>query len=546
MTNSAANALQSRAFPKLTDAELGELQAFATLSTYQGGETLFEAGERDFRFFVIKSGEVEITERSSGHRKTVTVHEPGEFTGDVDMLTGNPSLVSATAKGDVEVLEVSAEDLRRIVSEVPKLSDTLLQAFLARREHLEASDFVGLRVVGSSYSQDAFRLRDFLAKNRVPYTWLDVEREGGYAELLARFGVGEEETPVVTFGDDAVLKNPSNRELAEKIGLTHTPNDTLFDLAVIGAGPAGLAAAVYGASEGLKTVVLERHAPGGQAGHSSRIENYLGFPTGLSGEELADRATLQARKFGAQLSTPAQVTRLAVDSSYLVLHLDNDTHLTAKTVLIATGADYRKLDVPGRERFDGAGVYYAATTTEAQLCAESEVVVVGGGNSAGQAAVFLSEYASRVHLLLRGGDLREKMSSYLATRIEKSRKIEVHLHTEITKMSGEAGFEAVDLVNNQTDERITLETSGVFTFIGAVPRTDWLPIDIETDDKGFVKTGPELATKLNGRAPYLLETSVPGVFAAGDVRLGSVKRVASAVGEGSMAVQFVHQVLVAL
>ena len=545
MTNSATNALQSRAFPKLTDAELGELQAFATLSTYRDGETLFAAGERDFRFFVVKSGEVEITERSSGHRKTVTVHEPGEFTGDVDMLTGNPSLVSATAKGDVEVLEVSAEDLRRIVSEVPKLSDTLLQAFLARREHLEASDFVGLRVVGSSYSQDAFRLRDFLAKNRVPYTWLDVEREGGYAELLARFGVGEEETPVVTFSDDAVLKNPSNRELAEKIGLTRTPNDTLFDLAVIGAGPAGLAAAVYGASEGLKTVLLERHAPGGQAGHSSRIENYLGFPTGLSGEELADRATLQARKFGAQLSTPAQVIGLTLDSSYPVLHLDDDTHLTTKTVLIATGADYRKLDVPGRERFDGAGVYYAATTTEAQLCAESEVVVVGGGNSAGQAAVFLSEYASRVHLLLRGGDLREKMSSYLATRIEKSQKIEVHLHTEITRMSGEAGLEAVDLVNNRTNERITLETSGVFTFIGAVPRTDWLPTDIETDDKGFVKTGPELTATSNGRAPYLLETSVPGIFAAGDVRLGSVKRVASAVGEGSMAVQFVHQVLVA-
>jgi len=537
---------QSTAFPKLTDSQIIAIDNLATLKSFQDGERLFEAGESDFKFFVIKKGQVEIVERSTGKRKTVTVHEEKEFTGDVDMLTGKPSLVTAIAKGNCEVYEISASVLRRILKEIPKLGDCILQAFLERRQLLEASGFMGLKVVGSKFSRDTFRIRDFLSKNRVPFTWLDIEKDRQVSELLKQFEISEAETPIVAFENNSILKNPSNQELGESLGIKKPLADTVYDLVVVGAGPAGLAAAVYGASEGLNTVVLEKSAPGGQAGCSSKIENYLGFPTGLSGTELATCAFLQAEKFGTQFSTPSEVVGLEFDSSYNVLKLASGESVSAKCVLIATGVYYRKLNVEGGEQFDGAGIYYSATNVEAQMCRNSTVVVVGGANSAGQAAIFLSEYAKKVLLLIRGDDLSQKMSQYLVRRLKQTDNIELLINSEISKMQGNDVLRSVEIRNNKTHQTKIVETSAVFIFIGAIPRTDWLPSQIEVDDKGFVKTGPQVADSkawLAGRQPFLLETSRPGIFAAGDVRLGSMKRVASAVGEGSMAVQFVHQIL---
>ena len=380
----------------------------------------------------------------------------------------------------------------------------------------------------------------------MPFTWLDLEADPQVKELLKRFGVSEADTPVVAWGNKLILRNPSNRELAEALGLRRPLEQTVYDLAVVGAGPAGLAAAVYGASEGLNTVVLERTGPGGQAGRSMRIENYLGFPTGITGSELAERAAVQANKFGAQISVPTPVTALTFDQAYSVLQLDGEETIVAKCLLIATGADYRRLTVEGCERFEGCGVYYAATPIEAQMCRGSEVVVVGGGNSAGQAAVFLAGQVRKVYLVIRGDDLYKNMSSYLACRIEDTPNIEVLRNTEVRRMVGDGYLTSVELVDNKTGETRTIQTPALFSFIGAIPRTDWLPPEIERDDKGFVRTGPAVAQSPHWtakRQPFLLETSRPGVFAAGDVRSGSIKRVASAVGEGAMTVQFVHEYL---
>jgi thioredoxin reductase (NADPH) len=437
--------------------------------------------------------------------------------------------------------------LRGVLNDWPALSDIILQAFIARRQLLrESPEFTGLRVIGSRYSPDTFRIRDFLAKNCVLFTWLDVETDPQMDRLLKQFGVAEVDMPVVACGHRLLLRNPSNRQLADTLGIRQALEQTVYDLVVVGAGPAGLAAAVYGASEGLRTVVLERTAPGGQAGSSMRIENYLGFPTGLTGRELADRATLQAAKFGARLSVPTPVIQLTFENAYPVLSLDGGETVTTKCLLIASGADYRRLDVEGCERFEGAGVYYAATPIEAPLCRGSQAVVVGGGNSAGQAAVFLAEHARQALLLIRGDDLYKSMSSYLARRIEQTPNIEVLRNTTVQRMCGNSHLSSVEIVDGKTGKQRTIETPAVFSFIGAVPRTELLPPEIERDAKGFVRTGADLAQSpywSARRQPFLLETSRPGVFAAGDVRSGSVKRVASAVGEGAMAVQFVHEYL---
>lgn len=537
------------AFPTLDEAQIGELArcSDATSRVYRNGETLFAVGDRDISFFIVKSGEIEIIDRSGDEPKTLTIHRKGEFTGDISHLTGLPAVVSAVARGDCEVYDIPGEALRRALNQCPAISDIILQAFIARRQLLrESPNFTGLRVIGSRYSSDTFRVRDFLSKNRVLFTWVDVETEPDVDRLLKRFGVTESDTPVVACGAMVLLRNPTNRQLADTIGIRQPLEDRVYDLVVVGAGPAGLAAAVYGASEGLRTAVLETSAPGGQAGSSMRIENYLGFPTGVTGGELAGRAILQANKFGAHLSVPTPVSRLEFDSAYTVVHLDGNETVTAKCLLIATGADYRRLGVGGSERFEGTGVYYAATLAEAQLCGGYEVIVVGGGNSAGQAAVFLAGHASRVLLLLRGDDLYKRMSSYLARRIEQTSKIELVYNTTILRMNGDTHLRSVDIVDSKTGQERTIETPGVFSFIGAEPRTSWLPPEIERDSKGFVQTGAELARSphwTSARQPFLLETSRPNVFAAGDVRSGSVKRVASAVGEGAMAVQFVHECL---
>jgi thioredoxin reductase (NADPH) len=537
------------AFPTLDETQIGALISCsnATSRVYRNGETLIAVGDRDISFFIVKSGEIEIIDRSGDEPKTLTIHRKGQFTGDISHLTGLPAVVNAVARGDCEVYEIPGDALRQALNQCPAISDILLQAFIARRQLLrESPNFTGLRVIGSRYSSDTFRVRDFLSKNRVLFTWVDVETDPDVDRLLKRFGVAESDTPVVACGAMVLLRNPTNRQLADAIGIRQPLENRVYDLAVVGAGPAGLAAAVYGASEGLRTAVLETSAPGGQAGSSMRIENYLGFPTGVTGGELAGRAILQANKFGAHLSVPTPVSRLAFDSAYTVVHLDGNETVTAKCLLIATGADYRRLGVEGSERFEGTGVYYAATLAEAQLCGGYEVVVVGGGNSAGQAAVFLAGHASRVLLLLRGDDLYKRMSSYLARRIEQTANIDLVCNTTMLRMNGETHLRSVDLVDSKTGEERTVETPGVFSFIGAEPRTSWLPPEIERDSKGFVQTGADLARSphwTSARQPFLLETSRPNVFAAGDVRSGSVKRVASAVGEGAMAVQFVHECL---
>ena len=536
------------AFPSLDDKQQAIIEEFAQCKTYGDGEHLFRAGDTEFKFHVIKSGRVEIVDRSSGTAHTILVHEPGEFTGDLANLAGRASNVDAIALGEVDVYEICKPNLQHIISERPALSELILQTFIARSRALnEREDFTGLRVIGSQYSQDTFRIRDFLSKNHVLYTWINVETDDQVGALLQQFHIQPAETPVVSYADDWMLRNPTNSELAEKIGLKSVLSaDTLYDLAIVGGGPAGLAAAVYGASEGLNTILLERIAPGGQAATSSKIENYLGFPIGVSGAELAGRATLQAQKFGAQLSTPAQVTKMCFEGKFPVLEVESGEIITAKALLIASGAEYRKLPVAGRERFDGAGVYYAATQMEAKMCGGEQVIVVGGGNSAGQAAIFLAENVRKVFLVIRGDNLPQTMSHYLLQRIEETANIEVLTYTEIFQMHGDTHLEKVELTNNRSGEKRELPVVGVFSFIGAKPRTDWLPDEIETDENGFVCTGPQVANSTQWQArrqPFLLETSRAGVFAAGDVRAASVKRVASAVGEGSMTVQFVHEYL---
>ena len=545
----AEHTLHSIAFPVLDEAQIAQAASCTTLTPkhYRDGDKLFSVGDRAFQFFIVQAGEVEILDYSSDEPKIITTHRKGQFTGDITHLTGAPAIFSAIARGDCEVFEVSGEALRHLLNQCPSLSDIILQAFIARRQLLrESPNFIGLRVIGSRYSADTFRVRDFLARNRVLFTWVDLETDPQVNQLLKSFGLTEADTPVVACAHMLLLRNPSNQALADEVGIHQSLERTVYDLLVVGAGPAGLAAAVYGASEGLRTAVLDSVGPGGQAGSSMRIENYLGFPTGLTGGELTDRATLQANKFGAHLSIPTAATRLSFENGYAVLDAGGSEPITAKCLLIATGAQYRRLDVEGFERFEGTGVYYAATPAEALLCRGCPAVVVGGGNSAGQAAVFLSGQASRVMLLIRGDDLNKNMSSYLVQRIEQTKNIELLSNTTIRQMTGNGHLEAIGIVNSGNGQQSTIETPAVFSFIGAAPRTEWLPPEIERDAKGFVLTGAAVASSKRWgltRAPHLLETSHPGLFAAGDVRSGSVKRVASAVGEGAMSVQLVHEYL---
>jgi thioredoxin reductase (NADPH) len=547
---------ESIAFPKLDDRQLAMLEPIGTRRIVRRGELVFKAGQRDLGMMVILRGELEVFELRDGQEQILASSGPRDFVGEVAMLMGTAALASGRGKADeTEVLEVPADRLRQALAELPGVSQPIVRAFIMRRQRLQRDrEFAGLRIVAPDGSRDGHQLDDFLDKNHVPHQLIDFQSEYGRA-LCERLHLASRDLPALITPNGMPLRRPSLREVAHVAGLLRRltgedESEIMCDLAIVGAGPAGLAAAVYAASEGLKTVVLESYAPGGQAGSSSLIENFFGFPTGISGGELTYNAQLQAYRFGAKFSTPAQALSLAfTDGEHRAsLQVEGcNATLRAKCVIIATGANYHLLEAEGRENFEGSGLYYAATAREGQLCRGSTVVVAGGGNSAGQAAMFLSEGAEKVLLVIRGEGLAKSMSSYLSRRVETKENIEILAHTEIRKMMGEKVLEAVELENTKTHERRTLQTPAVFSMVGAKPCTSWLPSEIERDEKGFIKTGHAVADapswKGMSRSPGPLETSWPGIFAAGDVRSGSVKRCAAAVGEGGMAVEGVHDVL---
>ena len=512
--NTGRSSEQRTAFPRLGEDDIAELEEVGSRRRLEDGEVLFEAGEERCGFFAVLSGAIKVVDGSGEAAQVVSVHGPGEFTGDVDVLGARRAIVSAVAEGATEVLHIASSDLNRLLSEQPGLGETILNAFIARRELLMESGFQGLRVIGSHDSLRAFQLCEFLARNQVPHTWVKVEMGRGAGRLLTDLGVTEEDLPVVAYGDRPLLRNPSLAQLAEQVGLKSVLDKNCYDLVVIGAGPAGLAAAVYGASEGLRTLVLDGAGPGGQAGASTKIENYLGFPTGITGADLMSRAVLQAQKFGAQFSTPSLVSALDLDGEQPVIHIEGDGAVTTRCVLIATGAAYRKLDIPDRERFDGLGVYYAATQTELVACHDANVVVVGGGNSAGQAIMFLSQHTRSVTVVLRGSDLHASMSSYLADRIEAAENVKVRYHSQIRGLEGEDRLAAVEIEDTETGTREIVETPAVFSFIGAVPCTKWLPAQIETNANGFICTGrdvTDLAPDLKAQHPRRPQPPAAGI-----------------------------------
>jgi thioredoxin reductase (NADPH) len=542
------------AFPKLNDHQLALLEPLAERRVMKRGDVLFKAGQRDLGLAIVLRGELEAFETRDGTEYNLAIARERDFMGDVSMLQGTSILGSSRVTSDeAEILHVPAAELRRALAEIPAVSKTIVDALIMRRRRLRRDrEFAGMRVLASRDARDGHQLDDFLDKNRIPHRLVEFESEQGQA-LGKRFHLTSRDLPVLITPAGARLRKPSLREVAREAGLLRSlaeENETevFCDVAIVGAGPAGLAAAVYAASEGLNTVVLESYAPGGQAGSSSLIENFFGFPTGIGGGELTWLAQLQAYRFGAKFSTPSEVLSLRYnpDDEYRAC-IESEgcpTILRAKTVLIASGADYGRLDAENRERFEGVGVYYAATPLEGQICRNETVIVAGSGNSAGQAAMFLSEGARKVLLVVRGNDITSKMSDYLSRRVQAQKNIDILYRTEIRRMSGNQKLEEVELENTKTGERQVVRTPAVFSMIGAKPCTEWLPEEIARDDRGFIKTGSAVADALawraNKRQPSPMETSLPGIFAAGDVRSGSVKRCAAAVGEGGMAVAGIH------
>jgi thioredoxin reductase (NADPH) len=538
-------------FPRLTAAQMARVEAHGRKRSVASGEVLFEPGQGLARFYVVTSGAVEIVMKSAAMDQLIAVLEPGMFTGEVNMLSGRPGFAVIRAREASEVIDVDRSELLGFIQTDADLSAILMRAFLLRRAEIVAKGLGAVVLVGSMYCTETLRIKEFLTRNGFPYSYLDVEHDEGVRALIDRFHVSPSDFPVLICRGEVLLRNPSNRDIADCLGFNESIDRIhLRDVVVVGAGPSGLAAAVYAASEGLDALVVESSAPGGQAGTSSRIENYLGFPAGISGDELAARAYSQAQKFGAPVLIARQAIRLRCDQTPYIVELDDGARIAARTVVIATGAKYRKLGLESLSRFEGAGVYYAATFMESQLCGGDEVAVVGGGNSAGQAALFLAQTARRVHLLIRAGGLAESMSRYLIRRIERDTAIVMRTYSEIAALEGNGHLERIRLRDNRTGATETKDVRHVFSMTGAVPNTDWLQRCVSLDANGFIKTGtalgPEdLATARwsQARQPFPLETTLPGVFAVGDVRSGNYKRVASAVGEGSTAIASVHQVL---
>jgi thioredoxin reductase (NADPH) len=535
------------AFWELTDDQIAVLHSHGQIKPTEVDQFLFRQGDETCDFFVVLEGEVELVEPRGDTHHSIGVRRPREIIGELNLLTDEAAYLSAIVRQPGRVLVITPEKLRALVTDDPGFSDFLLRAFLLLRAHLMRSG-AGLKIIGSHFSPDARRLREFAARNRVPHDWIDVEEDPAAEALLQQFHLRPDETPVVIWRGKEVLRNPSNAALADLIGLggDDVAADS-YDLVVIGAGPAGLAAAVYGASEGLSTLVVDGVATGGQAGMASRIENYLGFPAGLSGIELASRALVQARKFGAHIVGPREAVALRREGNSYVLTLDDDAEIMAGTVIAAIGAHYRKLGVPGEAELEGTNIYYAATEVEALECQGQDVAVVGGGNSAGQAALFLSERANRVYLIARCEDLNEDMSRYLVDRIMHAPNIDVLTCTVVHTLVGQDELTAIDVAHKHTGAERTVPIAALFIFIGSDAPTAWLRGALALDEKGFVLTGPAVqeasAWPKRERDPWLFESSLPGVFAVGDVRSGAIRRCASAVGEGSMAVRFCHSYL---
>jgi thioredoxin reductase (NADPH) len=532
------------AFPRLDSEQRARLRAVGEVRSVAPGDVLFREGDAGYDFSVVESGAVAIVEGYGTENRVIAIHGRHRFLGELNLLTGSPPYLSAVVRDGGEVIQVPLARLRELVADDQAFSNLILRAFLARRSILIDLG-AGVKLVGSRYSSDSRRLREFLARNRMPYHWMDLEDDDEADTLLRAVGVAAAETPVV-IGGHGVLRNPSNAQLATVLGLgSRGEPPAMCDLVIVGGGPGGLAAALYGASEGLDTQAIDAVAFGGQASTSSRIENYLGFPTGISGSELAERAVLQSRRLGARLVVPAEATGLTREDGHYTIELASGEVVNGRTVIVATGAQYRKLDLPDLERYEGAGVYYAATQAEAQLCAADPVLIVGGGNSAGQAAMFLSRHASSCRLLIRGADLSASMSRYLIDELDRRQQVELLTHSEIVELKGESALEAVVIEDARSGIRRETEAKALFVFIGASPHTDWLRGHVAMDEHGFLLAGRDIEgedlTAHGDEPPLFLETSQPGIFAVGDVRSGSIKRVASAVGEGSMAVRLVHQ-----
>jgi thioredoxin reductase (NADPH) len=533
------------AFPRLTSDDLAVLESFGTRRRVEVGDLLFHTGDASYDFFATTTATVQIINETDGIDQVITEHGPARFLGELNLLTGQRVYLTARVSAAGEVIAVPVAQLRRLIATVPELSDTIMTAFIARRAILVDASSSVIRIIGSRFSAEALALREFLVRNQLPHQWLDVDSEPDVERLAIEFGIEPGHYPVaLTTGK--VLRNATPGTLGSYLGLTaESLPDRCVDLVVIGAGPAGLAASVYAASEGLRTLTVESVAPGGQAGTSSRIENYLGFPAGISGLDLTNRALTQARKFGATLTTPCEAVALTEKAGHLVVQLSDGSMLGGRAMIVATGAHYRRLEVDRLTDLEGRGVYYAATDTEVRLCSGSPVVVVGGGNSAGQAALYLAKAGCTVTLVIRSGDLSASMSSYLSDRIDAHAHITLRSRTVVSALHGDSSLDGVSLHGEEGQTHVA--ATGLFSFIGADPATGWMADDVATDDRGFVLTDRDLAEaqlgpawQIAGRDPLPYETSRPGLFAVGDVRHGSMKRVAAAVGEGSAAVRSVH------
>jgi thioredoxin reductase (NADPH) len=538
-------------FPILTPAQVARIAAHGRLRAVESGEVLAKAGDRIVPFIVVKRGTIVLVQPSGESEIPIVTLGQGQFTGEINMLSGRRTLVRTRVGEAGELIELNRGQLLGLVQTDSELSEILMRAFILRRVNLIAHGLGDVVVIGSSHCPSTLRVKKFLSRNGHPYQYIDLDRDAQAQALLDRFDVSSADVPVLVCRGAVVLRNPSNQQIAECLGFNEAIDQVkVHDLVIVGAGPSGLAAAVYGASEGLDVLVIESNAPGGQAGSSSKIENYLGFPTGISGQALMARASNQAQKFGARMVIARYARRLSCEKRPYAIEIDGDLRVPARTVIIATGAEYRKPALENLAKFEGVGVYYGATFMEAQMCAEEEIAIIGGGNSAGQAAVFLAQTARRVNILVRSGGLAESMSRYLVRRIEETANIVLRAHTEVVAVEGGYHLEKISWHNSQTGITETHGIRHLFAMTGAIPSTRWLDGCVALDAKGFIKTGADLTEQDLAaanwplvRAPYLLEASLPGVFAVGDVRAGNIKRVASGVGEGSIAVAFVHQVL---